>query len=94
VTKATTPRTKRAVTEITIDRDLCKVCGICIALCLPHVFDADASGYPLVARLDECTSCQFCERHCPDFAIDLVWGERAVVKRSAAAAKTSAEDES
>jgi 2-oxoglutarate ferredoxin oxidoreductase subunit delta len=72
------------VTGIAIDRDLCKVCGICIALCPTQVFDADPLGYPLAARLDECTSCQICERHCPDFAIDLAWGERAVVKRAAA----------
>ena len=26
----------------------------------------------VVARLDDCNACAFCERHCPDFAIDVV----------------------
>ena len=81
------------MTGITIDRDLCKVCGICINLCPTHVFDMDAAGAPVVARLDECTSCEFCERHCPDFAIDFTWGARAVVRRAPKTPRTSAMSE-
>jgi NAD-dependent dihydropyrimidine dehydrogenase PreA subunit len=36
------------------------------------VFDRDDFGRPVVARLADCTACSFCERHCPDFAIDIV----------------------
>jgi NAD-dependent dihydropyrimidine dehydrogenase PreA subunit len=36
------------------------------------VFDRDGLGHPVVARLSDCTSCAFCERHCPDFAIEIV----------------------
>ena len=36
------------------------------------VVDRDELGRPVVARLDDCTACAFCERHCPDFAIDIV----------------------
>lgn len=86
MTESAAPRTKRSVTGITIDLDLCKSCGICIALCPSKVFDTDLQGRPIVARLEECTSCQFCERHCPDFAVELEWGERVFVKRSAVSA--------
>jgi MinD superfamily P-loop ATPase len=26
---------------------------------------------PVVARLEACTACRFCELHCPDFAIEV-----------------------
>jgi 2-oxoglutarate ferredoxin oxidoreductase subunit delta len=63
------PRRKAAA--VRVDRELCKVCGICIALCPTGVFDADAHGAPVVARLEACTACRFCELHCPDFAIEV-----------------------
>lgn len=55
----------------TIYRDWCKACGICIAFCPRKVFDQDELGKPVVARADECIGCQFCEMHCPDFAITI-----------------------
>ncbi len=62
----------RAPEAVVVDADLCKACGICIALCPKDVFDSDDFGRPVVARLADCTSCAFCEHHCPDFAIDVV----------------------
>lgn len=54
-----------------IDLALCKACGLCIELCPKDVFGSDDFGRPVVAHLPECTSCALCERHCPDFAIDI-----------------------
>jgi 2-oxoglutarate ferredoxin oxidoreductase subunit delta len=72
MTEAPTQAKSRAPEAILIDLDLCKACGICIALCPQQVFDRDELGRPVVARLADCTVCLFCERHCPDFAVDVV----------------------
>jgi 2-oxoglutarate ferredoxin oxidoreductase subunit delta len=64
-------RRSRRADAVAVDRDLCKACGICIAFCPGAVFETDAEGKPVVARLDDCTVCGFCEQHCPDFAIDV-----------------------
>lgn len=58
--------------EVVVDLELCKACGICAALCPRHVFDCDAEGRAVVARLDDCTVCRICEWHCPDFAIEVL----------------------
>ena len=52
------PRGKAAAVHI--DPELCKACGICIKLCPREVFDADARGVPVVARLEDCSACRFC----------------------------------
>ncbi len=70
--EASTQAKNRAPEAILIDLELCKACGICIDLCPQNVFDRDELGQPLVARLADCTTCVFCERHCPDFAVDVV----------------------
>ncbi|HUK76900.1 MAG TPA: ferredoxin family protein [Thermoleophilia bacterium] len=62
----------RAPEAVVVELNLCKACGICADLCPRDVFDRDGMGRPVVARLAECTSCAFCERHCPDFAIEIV----------------------
>lgn len=67
---------KKTPRSIAIDLDLCKACGICVSLCPQSVFDSDALGQPVVARLDDCISCSFCERHCPDFAIEIDYAPR------------------
>lgn len=55
--------------NITLERALCKGCGICIALCPKNVFDADIEGKPLTARADACIGCKLCQYRCPDFAL-------------------------
>ena len=72
MTEAPTQAKSRAPEAILIDLDLCKACGICVELCPQLVFDRDELGRPVVARLADCTVCLFCERHCPDFAVDVV----------------------
>ena len=65
----------------------CKVCGICVALCPQDVFDSDGRDVPIVARLEACTACRFCELHCPDFAIEV---EAAPAPAEAEAAEVDA----
>jgi 2-oxoglutarate ferredoxin oxidoreductase subunit delta len=65
---------------VSVDRELCKACGICIELCPEKVFDADKSAYPVVERPADCTQCLLCELHCPDFAIEV---KRRAKKRAA-----------
>ena len=75
--RETTGRPGRKVkATVLVDLDLCKACGICIALCPTKVFDRDAAGQAVVARQADCTACRLCEWHCPDFAIE-VRAERA-----------------
>jgi len=68
---------RRRAAGVHVDRELCKACGICVALCPREVFDADAQGVPVVARLEACNACRFCELHCPDFAIAVEAAETA-----------------
>jgi 2-oxoglutarate ferredoxin oxidoreductase subunit delta len=68
---------RRVVSELTVDLDLCKACGICHELCPRDVFDLDERGRPIVARLAACTVCRSCEFHCPDFAITVSFREEA-----------------
>lgn len=69
---ATKAATRKARADVLVDLGLCKACGICIALCPTQVFDRDAEGRAVVARLDDCTACRLCEWHCPDFAIEVL----------------------
>jgi 2-oxoglutarate ferredoxin oxidoreductase subunit delta len=62
---------KRKRKDVTIDiyRAWCKACGICVAFCPVHVFTRVEEGYPEVAHPEACIGCEWCEIHCPDFAI-------------------------
>jgi 2-oxoglutarate ferredoxin oxidoreductase subunit delta len=71
--------------QIALDLELCKACGICIDLCPEEVFDRDKVGNPVVARVDDCTSCLLCELHCPDFAIEVQRRARKKPAQGAAA---------
>jgi len=51
--------------------DWCKACGICIAFCPKNVFERGNDGKPVIVAADACTGCNFCEQHCPDFAISI-----------------------
>lgn len=62
----------RGIYQINVYKDLCKACGLCVAWCPQDVLAADAEGYPITPRLSQCINCKLCERHCPDFAIEVI----------------------
>ena len=63
--------------HVTIDRDACKGCELCIPACPPHVLDMSAPGevnrlgyrYPLLRA--GCTGCMACLQVCPDFVFEV-----------------------
>jgi 2-oxoglutarate ferredoxin oxidoreductase subunit delta len=68
-------RARKTRGEVTIDAELCKGCGYCIAFCPAEVLqlsdEFNSKGYhpPLVILPEECTGCGMCGIYCPDFAI-------------------------
>lgn len=62
---------KKGQAKVTIYRDWCKGCGICVAFCPSGVFVLGADGKSSVAKEAECVNCGFCELHCPDFAVSV-----------------------
>lgn len=61
---------------VTVRREWCKACGICVEFCPKKVFDTDEEGRPVIARPEACTLCQICEQLCPDFAMRVRREER------------------
>ena len=62
----------RGIYRVELYRDLCKACGLCVAWCPNQVLSPDSAGYPVATDLNACTNCKQCERHCPDFAIEVI----------------------
>lgn len=56
---------------ITINRNLCKKCGICIAFCPKQVFVSGYKDYPEAQYVEKCTACKLCVFRCPDFALEV-----------------------
>jgi 2-oxoglutarate ferredoxin oxidoreductase subunit delta len=63
--------------SITIDRELCKGCQVCIEFCPRKVISIDtrvnAAGYlpATPSHNEECTGCSACAVVCPDVAIEV-----------------------
>ena len=55
---------------ITVDKDWCKGCGICVAFCPKNVLEI-TEGKVVIKDLDACIQCGQCELRCPDYAIYL-----------------------
>ena len=55
--------------KITIDKKMCKGCGICVALCPKKILSLDMHGNIVISDRENCIGCRQCEYHCPDFAI-------------------------
>jgi len=64
--------------RIMISEELCKGCGICIALCPLKVLGrsdklSSRGVYPPVpVNGNKCTGCRICQYYCPDLAIYIV----------------------
>ncbi len=87
------PRGVKKKWELSIDRDWCKGCAICVALCPRQVLAMDGEGKAVARDLARCTGCLICELHCPDLAIEVKhFGEvRAAGAPAAPAAPGAAE---
>ena len=56
--------------KISINKDWCKGCEICVVFCPKKVLIMEKNKV-VVDNLDACTGCQLCEIYCPDFAIEV-----------------------
>ena len=64
--------------KVSIDRERCKGCHFCIAVCPKKIMVVEKrynqKGYPPVeiTEIEECTGCALCAEMCPDVCIR-VW---------------------
>jgi 2-oxoglutarate ferredoxin oxidoreductase subunit delta len=69
--------TKSISVQLTIDKDWCKGCQLCINTCPNHFLslseDLNASGfhYAVLLQPDQCSGCGLCAQMCPDMAIQI-----------------------
>ncbi|MCL2062139.1 MAG: 4Fe-4S dicluster domain-containing protein [Firmicutes bacterium] len=62
--------------KVTINKDLCKGCSLCIGVCPKKIISIDKTslskkGYQpaQVTEMDKCIGCAFCALICPDTVI-------------------------
>ncbi len=66
--------------RITIAREFCKGCEVCVSFCPQKTIslsdELNASGYPTAActKAEECTGCAVCAMVCPEAAIEVYRG--------------------
>ncbi|MFA5044296.1 MAG: 4Fe-4S binding protein [Kiritimatiellia bacterium] len=64
--------------RVSIDRERCKGCELCIPVCPRHLLSMTAAlnrkGYHVseTARAEECIGCLKCARMCPEAAIEIL----------------------
>jgi len=55
--------------SISINRQWCKGCGVCVAFCPKGALRLDEEE-KAAWDAEKCVSCGMCERYCPDLAIE------------------------
>lgn len=54
--------------SLTVEKDWCKGCGICVAFCPKNVLELK-DGKINIKDIESCIQCGQCELRCPDYAI-------------------------
>ena len=68
---------KKKLKQHEINRNWCKVCGICVSLCPKKVLELDEFDKVVAAHPEQCITCKLCEKICPDLAITVETEEAA-----------------
>lgn len=55
--------------KLTIRKERCKGCNICVAFCPKKVLELDTLGKIQLTNEADCIGCGRCEALCPDFVI-------------------------
>jgi len=58
--------------RVSINKNLCKDCFICVKVCPKKVFDIKDGDIVYVKDENMCIGCKICENLCPDFAIEVM----------------------
>jgi len=66
------------VAKLTIDKDACKGCGLCVTVCPKNILklsdtELNAKGYNPVEITDmaACIACASCAKMCPDYVFTI-----------------------
>jgi 2-oxoglutarate ferredoxin oxidoreductase subunit delta len=63
---------KKKLKRHAINREWCKGCGICVAVCPKKVLELNSKEKAVATRKEDCIACQLCEEICPDLAIEVM----------------------
>lgn len=63
--------TEKEKKVLSINREWCKGCGICVEFCPKDALAIDEMDKAELAYPEKCDSCGMCELRCPDLAIEL-----------------------
>lgn len=55
-----------------INREWCKGCGICVALCPKNILVLNEEDKAMAIHQEWCIACRLCEKTCPDLAIEVI----------------------